>query len=127
MPGDLILLAGAGDIINLVPRIQRDLSSFAFHPQPFTSLAPLSFFRTGGATVGGGERTIVGMGSNFWFSDCVTDIEIVRAPAAEPNLPLPKGILTLKSDKEQEDDCSALNFSNVKTHDWYNLLSSHKH
>ena len=91
-PGDLILLAGAGDIINLVPRIQRDLSSFAFHPQPFTSLAPLSFFRTGGTTVGGGERTIVGMGSNTWFSDCVTDIEIVRAPAAEPNRPLPKRI-----------------------------------
>ena len=82
VPGDLILLAGAGDIINLVPRIQRDLSSCAFHPHPFTSLAPLSFFRTGGATVGGGERTIVGMGSNTWFSDCVTDIEIVRAPAS---------------------------------------------
>ena len=35
---------------------------------------------------------IVGLGSNTWFSDCVTDIEIVRAPTAEPNHPLPKGI-----------------------------------
>ena len=91
-PGDLILLAGAGDIINLVPRIQRDLSSFTFHHPPSNSLAPFSFFRTGGATVGGGERTIVGMGSNTWFSDCVTDIEIVRAPAADPDHPLSKGI-----------------------------------
>ena len=91
-PGDLILLAGAGDIINLVPRIQRDLSSFTFHHLPSTSLAALSFFRTGGATIGGGERVIVGMGSNTWFSDCVTDIEIVRAPAADPDHPLSKGI-----------------------------------
>ncbi len=96
-PGDLILLAGAGDIINLVPRIQRDLSSnpssSIFNPQSsILNLQSLSFFRTGGTTVGGGERTIVGMGSNTWFSDCVTDIEIVRAPTAEPNHPLPKGI-----------------------------------
>ena len=96
-PGDLILLAGAGDIINLVPRIQHDLSSdpssAIFNPQSsILNLQSLSFFRTGGTTVGGGERTIVGMGSNTWFSDCVTDIEIVRAPAAEPNHPHPKGI-----------------------------------
>ncbi len=95
-PGDLILLAGAGDIINLVPQVQRDLSR---NPQSHNPTIPqshnlqsLSFFRTGGITVGGGELTIVGMGSNTWFSDCVTDIEIVRAPAAEPNRPLPKGI-----------------------------------
>ena len=84
-PGDLILLAGAGDIINLVPRIQCDLSKISqpsiSNPQSPIPLAPLSFFRTGGETVGGGERVIVGMGSNTWFSDCVTDIEIVRAPA----------------------------------------------
>jgi UDP-N-acetylmuramate--alanine ligase len=110
-PGDLILLAGAGDIINLVPRIQRDLSSnpsssilnpqssilnpqsSILNPQSsILNLQSLSFFHTGGATVGGGERTIVGMGSNTWFSDCVTDIEIVRAPAAEPNHPHSKGI-----------------------------------
>ena len=103
-PGDLILLAGAGDIINLVPRIQRDLSSnpspsifnpqsSIFNPQSsILNLQSLSFFRTGGTTVGGGERTIVGMGSNTWFSDCVTDIEIVRAPAADPDHPHSKGI-----------------------------------
>ena len=82
-PGDLILLAGAGDIVSLVPQVQRDLAAtrlatFDRRPSP---LAALSFFRTGGFTVGGGERVIVGMGSNIWFSDCVTDIEIVRAPA----------------------------------------------
>ena len=90
-PGDLILLAGAGDIISLVPRIQRDLSSISIpqsqshnlqsHNLQSLNLQSLSFFRTGGITVGGGERVIVGMGSNTWFSDCTTDIEIVRAPA----------------------------------------------
>ena len=135
-PGDLILLAGAGDIINLVPQIKHDFShniSTSQHlnpstPQPLNTSTPqhlnpstpqhlnpstpqhlntstsqhlntstsqlstLSFFRTGGVTVGGGERVIVGMGSNTWFSDCTTDIAIVRAPAAEPNRPLSKGI-----------------------------------
>ena len=106
-PGDLILLAGAGDIINLVPHVQRDLSIpnlqtsiFNPHspipnphspiPNPQSSIFNLqssilnlqsfSFFRTGGVSVGGGERVIVGMGSNTWFSDCTTDVEIVRAP-----------------------------------------------
>ena len=84
-PGDLILLAGAGDIINLVPQVQRDLAAtrlLTFDGRQST-LAALSFFRTGGITVGGGERVIVGMGSNTWFSDCTTDIEIVRAPAGD--------------------------------------------
>ena len=84
-PGDLILLAGAGDIINLLPQVQRDLSSNPQSHNPTISqsqnLQTLSFFRTGGITVGGGERVIVGIGSNTWFSDCTTDIEIVRAPA----------------------------------------------
>ena len=79
-PGDLILLAGAGDIINLVPQVQRDLAALGIRRPAFTELAPSSFFRTGGVTVGGGERVIVGMGSNTWFSDCTSDIEIVRAP-----------------------------------------------
>ena len=86
-PGDLILLAGAGDIINLVPQIQRNLAamrpSTLDNRQSTSSLATLSFFRTGGITVGGGERVIVGMGSNTWFSDCTTDVEIVRAPAGD--------------------------------------------
>ncbi len=92
-PGDLILLAGAGDIINLVPQVLRDLSSpHSSLVTPHSSLSNLSFFRTGGETVGGGERVIVGMGSNTWFSDCTTDIEIVRAPegstAARPGASL---------------------------------------
>ena len=78
-PGDLILLAGAGDIINLVPQVQRDLAVRDIRQPAFTELARYSFFRTGGVTLGGGERVIVGMGSNTWFSDCTTDIEIVRA------------------------------------------------
>ena len=87
-PGDLILLAGAGDIISLVPEIKHDFSRNSQHlnistPQhlPTYQLSTLSFFRTGGISVGGGARVIVGMGSNTWFSDCTTDIEIVRAPA----------------------------------------------
>ena len=79
-PGDLILLAGAGDIINLVPQVQRDLAVRDIRQPAFMELAPYSFFRTGGVTLGGGERVIVGMGSNTWFSDCTSDIEIVRAP-----------------------------------------------
>jgi len=78
-PGDLILLAGAGDIIRLVPRIQADLA----RPLPvrhWKPLAPFSFFRTGGATCGGGKPHFAGMGSNTWFSDCATDAEIVPAP-----------------------------------------------
>jgi len=79
-PGDLVLLAGAGDIVNLVPCIRQDLASRIIKQSTFTGLSPYSFFRTGGATVGGGERTMIGMGSNIWFSDCTTDIDIVRAP-----------------------------------------------
>lgn len=81
-PGDLILLAGAGDIIDLIPRIQQDCSSLPSAPRSFTSLAQYSFFRTGGVTCGGGRRIIVGQGSNTWFSDCADDCEIVR-----PHLP----------------------------------------
>ncbi len=88
-PGDLILLAGAGDIINLLPRVRADvggLSPFAddcgglspFARRVFTPLAPYSFFRTGGVTCGGGARVIVGMGSNTWFSDCTSDIEVIQ-------------------------------------------------
>ena len=88
-PGDLILLAGAGDIINLVPQIRRDLQTLDIRLPIFTGLSPYSFFRTGGATVGGGERVIVGMGSNTWFSDCTTDIEIVRAPTDAERTGLP--------------------------------------
>ena len=49
-------------------------------PRSFTPLASLSFFRTGGATCGGGRRIVVGQGSNTWFPDCADDCEIVRPP-----------------------------------------------
>lgn len=78
--GDLVLLAGAGDIVNLLPRVRRDLAALPVPPpaRAWTPLAPLSFYRTGGATCGGGARVVVGMGSNTWFSDCANDIEIDR-------------------------------------------------
>ncbi|MGN0847310.1 MAG: glutamate ligase domain-containing protein [Kiritimatiellia bacterium] len=81
-PGDLVLLAGAGDIINLLPRVKRDMTAprTPASEKTWTPLAPLSFFRTGGATCGGGRPVVVGMGSNTWFSDCADDCEIVKPP-----------------------------------------------
>ena len=88
-PGDLVLLAGAGDIVNLLPRVRRDLAALPMPPpvRTWRALAPLSFYRTGGATCGGGARVVVGMGSNTWFSDCASDIEVVR-PASPPGASL---------------------------------------
>jgi len=80
-PDDIIMLLGAGDIVNIVPRAKNELADASFPERSWTPLAPHSFFRTGGKTCGGGERVIVGMGSNTWFSDCVTDVEIVQAPS----------------------------------------------
>ena len=105
-PGDLILLAGAGDIINLTPRILSDMGTVPDNmgtvPQtPDTNkgtvpdetgtvpqkvkkepknLSTFSFYKTGGVTYGGGERFYLGMGSNVWLSDCATDIELITAP-----------------------------------------------
>ena len=118
-PGDLIMLLGAGDLINLVPRILEEMSSEpeTRNQKPGTPLAPLSFFRTGGVTYGhiihGTETsttrhpqtqnskletrnsklpTIIGMGSNTWFSDCATDTDILKVPegcsAARPGASL---------------------------------------
>jgi len=77
--GDLVIVLGAGDQIELAPKIKADMAA-ARAPRAAIPLAPFSFFRTGGVTFGGGERIIVGMGSNTWFSDCATDSEIVQAP-----------------------------------------------
>jgi UDP-N-acetylmuramate-alanine ligase len=80
-PGDLVLLAGAGDIVGILPKVREDCAApLPAEPRRFTPLAPLSFFRTGGATCGGGRRIVVGQGSNTWFSDCADDCEIVRPP-----------------------------------------------
>ena len=90
-PGDLILLAGAGDIINLLPRVLEDMTDARLSSRGTnaTQLAPLSFFRTGGVARGGGERIIVGMGSNTWFSDCTTDAEVFQ-----PDLPAGTSLLS---------------------------------
>lgn len=92
-PGDLTLLLGAGDIIKLVPAILADMaSSVARSEHGDTGIDPcggarklsdFSFFRTGGISVGGGERRIVGMGSNTWISDLTTDDEYIRLDPAE--------------------------------------------
>ena len=96
-PGDLIMILGAGDLINLVPRIKEDMSRYQLPTTNYqlpTNLAPLSFFRTGGVTYGRilnkrptpnpqlstPNSLILGMGSNTWFSDCATDCDIVQAP-----------------------------------------------
>ena len=80
-PGDVLMLLGAGDIVNLVPRVKEEMTGWRFTDRVWTPLAPHSFFRTGGQTCGGGEKVIVGMGSNTWFSDCATDIDIVQVPS----------------------------------------------
>ena len=122
-PGDLVMLLGAGDLINLVPRILEEMSARNASQRPQTNdqqptnLAPLSFFRTGGVTYGhvihdteastirhpqtlnskletlnSKLPTIIGMGSNTWFSDCATDADILKAPegcsAARPGASL---------------------------------------
>ena len=83
-PGDVLMLLGAGDIVNLVPRVKEEMSGWKFPDRTWTPLVAHSFFRTGGETCGGGAQAIVGMGSNTWFSDCATDIEIVQVPSNRP-------------------------------------------
>ena len=82
--GDILMLLGAGDIVNLVPRVKDETGDCTFPTRTWTPLAPHSFFRTGGQTCGGGEKVIVGMGSNTWFSDCATDIDLVQVPSDRP-------------------------------------------
>ncbi len=136
--GDVTLLLGAGDIINLVHDVEADMVSRAKHgrvgspsrpsldgsgrlgeatlpkltlvknvkrditnaysnayskgsdPIEYADLAVLSFFHTGGRSVGGGARRVIGMGSNTWMSDLTTDEEYVRidAPAGQPGATL---------------------------------------
>ncbi len=91
--GDVTLLLGAGDIINLVENIKRDMTNTytkGSDPIVYVDLAALSFFRTGGRSVGGGAHRVVGMGSNTWISDLTTDEEYVRvgAPAGQPGATL---------------------------------------
>ena len=98
--GDLIMVLGAGDLINLVPQIAEDMRSIETGtPLSATrkpiDLSRLSLFRTGGISYGqliqgqsgdkvqsphGACSIIVGGGSNIWFSDCVTDFDVIKAP-----------------------------------------------
>ncbi len=89
--GDVTLLLGAGDIINLVPQVLSDMeSAWQSGTVPQTAgtvpevLSKFSFFRTGGVSVGGGVRHVVGMGSNLWISDLTTDEEYYRLPGTVP-------------------------------------------
>ncbi len=93
--GDLIMVLGAGDLIDLVPQIVNDMRSLGDgktqnggHGK--IDLSRLSLFRTGGISYGNLIQSpvapshgsiIVGGGSNIWFSDCATDCDIVKAPA----------------------------------------------
>lgn len=99
MPGDLIMVLGAGDLINLLPQIKDDmahLSDAERTTEEPLDLSRFSLFRTGGVSYGrvvnvrpqqrieDGRQirraVIVGGGSNMWFSDCATDCDIVKAP-----------------------------------------------
>ena len=79
--GDLALLLGAGDIINLVPRIRADLN-----PQLSTLNSQLA------------KRIWIGAGSNTWRSDLNLNVEYVRtegpanAPGASLGIPWMAGI-----------------------------------
>ena len=75
--GDLTLLLGAGDIISIADKARDYRLSPA--AKSAKELAGLSFFRTGGASVGGGERRVVGSGSNLWISDLLTDVEYSKS------------------------------------------------
>lgn len=93
--GDLIMVLGAGDLIDLVPQIVNDMrlpgdgkTQNGGHGK--IDLSRLSLFRTGGISYGNLIQSpvapshgsiIVGGGSNIWFSDCATDCDIVKAPA----------------------------------------------
>ncbi len=91
--GDVTLLLGAGDIINLAPAVVRDRAQAVRSAGTPVDLKPFSFFRTGGRSVGGGGRVIAGAGSNTWISDLTTDAEYVKvagpAGAAGATLGIP--------------------------------------
>ena len=84
--GDVVLILGAGDIIELAPVAVRETPCAPGEPRE----TRLSFFGTVGRTYGGGNRVIVGEGSNTWITDLSTDEEYMRAsgPAAKPGITL---------------------------------------
>ena len=82
MEGDLALLLGAGDIINLVPQIVADLS----HQSQLSHLSQSM------------RRIWIGAGSNTWKSDLNLNVEYVKtegpanAPGASLGIPWMAGI-----------------------------------
>ena len=91
--GDVTLVLGAGDILAKILAAADFACSGGSTgaaggaaESSRRDLSGLSFFRTGGVSVGGGRRRVVGAGSNLWVGDLTTDEEYVRAsgPAAMP-------------------------------------------
>jgi len=88
--GDVTLLLGAGDIIGLADDVVSDCAAAGARPAgPGVDLSGFSFFRTGGRSVGGGARHVVGMGSNLWIGDLTTDEEYLRLDQGEREPPRP--------------------------------------
>lgn len=88
--GDVTLLLGAGDIIGLADVVVSDCAAAGARPAgPGVDLSGFSFFRTGGCSVGGGARHVVGMGSNLWIGDLTTDEEYLRLDQGEREPPRP--------------------------------------
>ena len=90
--GDLTLLLGAGDIINLVPQVRRDCERKSGIPRALASCAA-------GASGVRGDRTIfIGAGTNTWKSDLNLNVEYVKtegpanAPGASLGIPWMAGI-----------------------------------
>ena len=83
--GDLTLLLGAGDIINLVPQIHRDLDSASLRLCAGNSTPRL-------------RKIWIGQGSNTWKSDLNLSVEYVKtsgpagAPGASLGIPWMAGI-----------------------------------
>ena len=75
--GDLALLLGAGDIINLVPRVVADLSHPSQSSHPSQLSQPM-------------RRIFIGAGSNTWKSDLNLNVEYVKTtgPASAPGASL---------------------------------------
>ncbi len=81
--GDVTLLLGAGDIVDVARLARADAASAAPPCDGFRELKDFSFFRTGGRTTSGGAVRTVGMGSNLWISDLTTDVDYRRLPGGD--------------------------------------------
>ena len=106
--GDVTLLLGAGDIINLVPRVKADLSDLGRTGQspslpktgsPYTGSPdgegralsrPNSFVGTNGTRRPPRRRVWIGAGTNTWKSDLNLSVEYVKTqgPAGAPGAAL---------------------------------------